>query len=105
MTPEEAVDRLEALHSAASGALRDALARYAKTGTVPAPGEREKFRYPELRIDWRPVGAVPFTRRAWAKLQVPGLHSTTVTQPAFFRRYLLEQAGVARASRFEQAEA
>ena len=91
MTPEEAVDRLEALHSAASGALRDALARYAKTGTVPAPGEREKFRYPELRIDWRPVGAVPFTRRAWAKLQVPGLHSTTVTQPAFFRRYLLEQ--------------
>lgn len=91
MTPEEAVDRLEELHSGASAALREALARYAKAGIVPAPGERQHFRYPELRIDWRPVGAAPSTRRAWAKLQTPGRYSTTVTQPAFFRRYLLEQ--------------
>src|SRR5258706_16056201 len=38
-----------------------------------------------------PAGVVRFTRRAWAKFQAPGLYSTTVTQPAFFRRYLLEQ--------------
>ena len=31
------------------------------------------------------------TRRAWAKFQSPGVYATTVTQPGFFRRYLLEQ--------------
>ena len=91
MTPEEAVDRLEALYAQASGALRDALTAYARNGAVPSAQERAAFRYPELRVDWQPSGAVRFTRRAWAKFQAPGLYATTVTQPAFFRRYLLEQ--------------
>src|SRR5438552_2313007 len=91
LTPEQAVERLEELHAAASDALREALTRYTKSGAVPSAEERERFRYPELRVDWRPSGAVRFTRRAWAKFQAPGLYSTTVTQPAFFRRYLLEQ--------------
>jgi AMP nucleosidase len=91
LTPEQAVSRLEELHAAAADALREALARYTKTGAAPSPEERKRFRYPELRVDWRPVGAVRFTRRAWAKFQAPGLYCTTVTQPAFFRRYLLEQ--------------
>ena len=34
---------------------------------------------------------MPFTRRAWARLPVPGAYATTVTQPAHFRPYLLEQ--------------
>lgn len=91
LTPEQAVDRLELLHSNASTALRDALARYAESGAVPSADERSRFRYPELRVDWRPSGTVHFTRRAWAKFQAPGLYSTTVTQPAFFRQYLLDQ--------------
>src|SRR5882757_8793730 len=91
LTPEQAVERLEELHAAAADALREALTRYTKSGAVPSAEERERFRYPELRVDWRPSGAVRFTRRAWAKFQAPGLYSTTVTQPAFFRRYLLEQ--------------
>jgi AMP nucleosidase len=91
LTPEQAVDHLEALHADASNALREALARYTESGVVPTAEERSRFRYPELRIDWRPSGAIPFTRRAWAKFQSAGLYSTTVTQPAFFRRYLLEQ--------------
>ena len=91
LTPEQAVDRLEHLHAAAASALREALARYARSGIVPTAKERSEFRYPELRLDWQPSGAVPFTRRAWAKFQTPGLYSTTVTQPAFFRQYLLEQ--------------
>src|SRR5438552_1577674 len=91
LTPEQAVERLEELHAAASDALREALTRYTKSGAVPSAEERLRFRYPELRVDWRPSGAVRFTRRAWAKFQAPGLYSTTVTQPAFFRRYLLEQ--------------
>jgi len=91
LTPEQAVERLEQLHAAAGTALREALARYTKSGIVPTAEERSGFRYPELRVDWRPSGTVHFTRRAWAKFQTPGRYSTTVTQPAFFRRYLLEQ--------------
>jgi AMP nucleosidase len=91
LTPEQAVDRLEELHSAASNALRGALARYTKSGVVPTAEERRAFRYPELCIDWQPAGAVRFTRRAWAKFQSPGRYATTVTQPGFFRQYLLEQ--------------
>jgi AMP nucleosidase len=91
LTPEQAVDRLEHLHAAASSALRDALARYTQSGVVPTAEERLRFRYPELRVDWQPSGAVRFTRRAWARFEEPGLYTTTVTQPAFFRQYLLEQ--------------
>ena len=36
-------------------------------------------------------GPIPVTRRAWGKFQAPGVYATTVTQPGFFRRYLLEQ--------------
>jgi len=91
LTPEQAVERLEQLHGAASTALREALARFTETGAVPTDEERARFRYPELRVDWQPDGAVRFTRRAWAKFQAPGLYSTTITQPTFFRQYLLEQ--------------
>ena len=91
LTPEQAVDRLEQLHTAACDALRAALARFTASGVPPTPQERTAFRYPELRVDWQPAGAVPFTRRAWAKFQVPGRYCTTVTQPGFFRDYLLEQ--------------
>lgn len=91
LTPEQAVDRLEHLHSDACTALREALAAFTRSGALPTPQQRAAFRYPELRVDWRPSGAVRFTRRAWAKFQMPGRHITTVTQPAHFRRYLLEQ--------------
>ena len=93
LTPEAAVDRLEELHTAAAGALRRALARFVEGGAPPDAAERAAFRYPELRLEWEPRGgaAVPFTRRAWARLSVPGAYATTVTQPAHFRPYLLEQ--------------
>ena len=91
LAPEQAVDRLEELHAGASNALREALARYTETGVVPSASERLAFRYPQLSVDWQPSGAVRFTRRAWAKFQAPGRYTTTVTQPAFFRQYLLEQ--------------
>jgi AMP nucleosidase len=91
LTPEQAVDRLEELHASACDALRLALARFTASGAPPTAEERAAFRYPELCVDWQPVGAVPYTRRAWAKFQIAGRYVTTVTQPAFFRRYLLEQ--------------
>ncbi len=92
LTPEQAVDRLQALHEAATGEVRAALARFVADRIPPGPAERGRFRYPELRLTWNPPGPWPNpTRRAWAKFQAPGTYATTVTQPAFFRAYLLEQ--------------
>ncbi len=91
LSAEQAVEQLAALHQASVAALRAALARFVADGTAPTPAVRARFRYPELRLEWRPDGPAPFTRRAWAKLQAPGLYATTVTQPAEFRRYLLQQ--------------
>ncbi len=91
LSPEQAVDRLEALHADAVQAQRDALARFAAAGAPPLAEQRRRFRYPELRVTWEPSGPVPVTRRAWGRFETPGVYATTVTQPAFFRPYLLDQ--------------
>jgi AMP nucleosidase len=89
--PEQAVERLEALHAAATGALRDALERFFATGVPPTAAERLRFRYPELRLTYRPQGPIPAFKRAYAKFEGPGTYATTVTHPMFFKGYLLEQ--------------
>jgi AMP nucleosidase len=91
LSPDQAVDRLETMHAEAVQAQRGALARFAAGGAPPDPEERRRFRYPELRLVWEPSGPTPVTRRAWGKFQAPGTYATTVTQPGFFRPYLLEQ--------------
>lgn len=91
LSPEQAVDRLETLHVEAAQAQRDALAQFAADGTPPDPEARRRFRYPELCLVWEPTGPIPITRRAWGKFQTPGIYASTVTQPGFFRPYLLEQ--------------
>ena len=88
-TPEQAVDRLAALH--ATGALSLALKRYLKDRTEPDAEQRDLFRYPALRLTYYSHGEVAATTRAYAKVQVAGTYSVTVTQPAAFRGYLLEQ--------------
>jgi AMP nucleosidase len=90
-TPEDAVEQLEALYDAAITAERDALDRFVAHGIPPTAEERAAFRYPELRLRWEPKGPFPRTRRAWAKLQMAGEYATTITQPAAFRAYLLQQ--------------
>ncbi|QXI39108.1 AMP nucleosidase [Pseudomonas xantholysinigenes] len=90
-TPEQAVDRLAALHEQATGALSQALKRYLKDRTEPGDDERALFRYPALRLTYFSQGEVAATTRAYAKVQVAGTYSVTVTQPAAFRSYLLEQ--------------
>ncbi|WP_207937874.1 AMP nucleosidase [Pseudomonas sp. 51_B] len=90
-TPEQAVDRLAALHEQATGALSQALKRYLKDRTEPDADERALYRYPALRLTYYSHGEVAATTRAYAKVQVAGTYSVTVTQPAAFRGYLLEQ--------------
>ena len=91
LTPAQAVDRLEALHADAVASLRAALARFVRHRETPTAQQRAGFCYPQLRLDWHPTGPAPLPRRAWAKFQAPGAYATTVTQPAAFRRYLLQQ--------------
>ena len=91
LTPDTAIDRLEALYEEATAALRAALARYLDGGGPPTPEERARFVYPELAVTYTPDRATPRNRRAYAKFSAPGLYTTTVTQPGFFRRYLLDQ--------------
>lgn len=90
-TPDEAIDALDTLHGAATSALRGAVERYFDTATPPTPEERAQFRYPELRVAYSGEIAPATTRRAFARLQRPGVYATTVTQPRAFARYLLEQ--------------
>ncbi|PTU74057.1 AMP nucleosidase [Pseudomonas mangrovi] len=90
-TPEEAVERLAALHQRATKALSQALRRYLKERVLPDEAERALFRYPELRLTYVCQGEVPTTVRAYAKVQLPGVYSVTVTQPQAFRGYLLDQ--------------
>ena len=92
-TPLAAVERLTALHEHATAALRQALARYLRERVEPDAAQREQFRYPLLRIVYRAQGEVPSSVRAYAKVQMPGVYSVTVTHPQAFRRYLLDQLG------------
>ena len=91
-TPDDAVAALDALHKAATAALREALARYEATGEKPSAQQRAQFRYPELRVTYKAGGEeLPPNRRAFAKFPAAGVYTTTVTQPEDFRKYLLEQ--------------
>ena len=89
---EAALDRLEKLYADASSALVAALDRYLATREPPSPETRAQFRYPLLRVVYRDAArTLPSHRRAFARLQSPGVYETTITHPAAFRRYLLEQ--------------
>lgn len=90
-TPGQAIDRLAALYDDAAGALRDAVERFLEDGVQPTREISAKFRYPLLRVIYRPEGVQPSSRRAFAKFPEAGIYTTTLTQPAAFRAYLLEQ--------------
>jgi AMP nucleosidase len=89
-TPKEAVDRLEDIHAASVKALRDSLARFVKSRTPPNAEERSRFRYPEIRVTYAPDGPPPVSERAYAKFNAPGVYTTSLTHPADFQDYLLE---------------
>jgi AMP nucleosidase len=91
LTPVEAVDELVARYDEAVAALRGAVERFLSAGVPPSDEERAKFHYPRLRVTYRPDVPPPSNARAFAKFAAPGVYSTTVTQPADFRAYLLEQ--------------
>lgn len=90
-TPAEAVDRLEFLHDRAVKALIAAIRRYAEEGKPPSMDERALFRYPELRVTYLPSAPAPRLARAFGQLTWPGEYAVSITQPKYFRPYLIEQ--------------
>jgi AMP nucleosidase len=90
-TPSAAVDRLVELYDGATTALREAVERFLEDGAQPSRETSAKFRYPQLRVIYQPEGVQPSSQRAFAKFPEAGVYTTTLTQPAAFRAYLLEQ--------------
>jgi AMP nucleosidase len=91
MTPTEAVDRLERLHSQAVTALIESMRRFGAKGPPPTAEERSLFRYPELRVTYHADGPAPRLARAYGQLTWPGEYAVSITQPKFYRNYLIEQ--------------
>ena len=87
------LDALEAGYAASVARLRAALAAYTKDGVRPDPRARDEgaFSYPELRIEYDPEMPVPAPARAFARLNQPGIYTTSIARPALFRSYLAEQ--------------
>ncbi len=91
-SPADALDRLQTHYDAAIAAIRKALDAYLDKRVIPTEMERARFRYPELRVTYHP-DMVPAgrLRRSYARFAAPGVYATTVTHPAEFRSYLIEQ--------------
>lgn len=92
-TPAAVVDALESHYEDAVRALSTALTRFLHEGHRPSPEARidGTFCYPEVRITYAPEGPPPPLSRAFGKMSQPGVYASSVTQPAFFRDYLIEQ--------------
>jgi AMP nucleosidase len=92
-TPEQAIDQATELYEASVKRLRQALEAFVTRGETPDPKARVRgdFAYPELRLTYNQSGPAPQISRSFAKLSKPGVYSSTITQPAFFRSYLLGQ--------------
>ncbi len=91
LTPKAAVERLISLHTAACQSLKSGLDQYLANRTAPSPEDRANWHYPELQVTYEAQGLQPNISRAYAKFQGPGVYATTVTHPAHFKRYLIEQ--------------
>ena len=91
LTPKAAVDRLIELHNTACASLKSGLDHYLTDRSIPTLDDRSHWRYPELRVTYESTGLQPNIARAYAKFQGPGVYTTTVTHPEYFRKYLIEQ--------------
>ena len=87
------IDELEAIHAGSVENLRTSLSAYLQKGVRPDPESRAlgRFAYPALKIAYDPEGAATRVDRAFARVTRPGVYATSLTRPALFRDYLLEQ--------------
>ncbi len=87
------VERLIEEYDRSVSALRADLKAFLSDGLRPDPAARLNgtYAYPELRLHWSGENGYPRISRAYARIGLPGSYATTVTRPAMFRDYLVEQ--------------
>ena len=93
LTPEEAIEALQALYTQSVNALRDAIAHYINDQSLPDTEARARglFVYPQLSVSWDGSAHNPPKTRAYGRFTHSGCYTTTITSPALFHPYLLEQ--------------
>lgn len=93
MTANDIVQELDRLYSASVDRLKAAISRYIAEGTPPAPETRRdgSFAYPEIRLRFAGGDDRPTPLRSFGRLVSPGEYRISVTKPAVFADYLIEQ--------------
>jgi len=84
---EAAVARLELIYDLHTAFIRERFATLVKTKRLRG---RVRATYPEIRIETTSFAKVD-SRLSYGHLARPGMYAATVTQPALFRAYLIEQ--------------
>jgi AMP nucleosidase len=92
-TAADIVAELDTLYCASVERLQAALTAYIADGTVPDPACRRdgSFAYPEIRLTYRGGKDRPAPMRSFGRLVTEGDYKISVTKPAIFANYLIEQ--------------
>jgi AMP nucleosidase len=93
MTATDIVTELDRLYTAAVARLQAAISAYIADGSVPTPEQRKSgaFAYPEIRLRFAGGDGRPAPIRSFGRLTAPGEYRISVTRPALFADYLVEQ--------------
>ncbi|MGK6323530.1 AMP nucleosidase [Sphingomonas sp. DT-51] len=93
MTANDIVQELARLYAASVDRLKAAISLYIAEGTPPAADARRdgSFAYPEIRLRFAGGDDRPTPLRSFGRLVSPGEYRISVTKPAVFADYLIEQ--------------
>ena len=84
---------LDRLYRASVERLQAAMSAYIADGTTPDPVSRTdgSFAYPEIRLTYKGGVDRPTPLRSFGRMVTPGEYKISVTKPAIFAEYLIEQ--------------
>ena len=84
---------LDRLYRASVERLQAAMSAYIADGTTPDPVSRTdgSFAYPEIRLIYKGGVDRPTPLRSFGRMVTPGEYKISVTKPAIFAEYLIEQ--------------
>ncbi|WP_294194807.1 AMP nucleosidase [uncultured Sphingomonas sp.] len=93
MTANDLVRELDRLYTASVDRLKAAITAYIADGSVPDRSARTdgSFAYPEIRLRFAGDDGRPTPMRSFGRLVSPGEYRISVTKPAVFSDYLVEQ--------------
>jgi AMP nucleosidase len=93
MNTGQVLAALTQIYDDAVACLQDDIALFARDGTPPPPERRTEraWCYPELRLTYNGSAHQGDLTRAFGRLSRAGTYACTVTRPALFTEYLIEQ--------------